>query len=284
MIQSPYAARAGGVRHYYGPYAMFSGLWNSRQLLRQFVQRDIDSRYRGSWAGLFWSVLNPLTMLAVYTFAFGYLMQSNRALITRAAMAQTAFNIFAGLIVFNLFADAVNRAPSLFTANANYVKKVVFPLDMLCWMAVGSAFFTAMMSLAALAVFYLVAEGPLPVTFALAPLILLPFAFIAAGVVLFLSSLGVYLRDVSQTVGNFISLLIFLSPVFYTETLLPLRIRPYFRLNPLVFPITELRKTALAGQWPDWGGLALYSLAAALIAWAGFVCFQKMRKGFADVL
>jgi lipopolysaccharide transport system permease protein len=263
---------------------MLRAYWRQRGILRQFVQRDVAARYRGSAVGLLWAFLNPLIMLAVYTFVFGYLFQADKSALTRASLTKTAFDIFAGLIAFNLFADCLNRAPGLIVGNANFVKKVVFPLEILSWMAVGSAFFNALMSLLVLELAGAVLGKPLHWTFLLAPLVLLPLALVVGGVTLFLSSLGVYLRDVGQVVGNLTMLLMFLSPVFYPASNLPAWLRPYFYLNPLTLPIQELRAVALYGQTPDWLPLAAYSALSLTAAWLGFAWFQKSRKGFADVL
>jgi lipopolysaccharide transport system permease protein len=254
-----------------------------RSLLRHLVSREVLGRYRGSMFGVLWSFLNPLVMLAVYTVVFGSVFKSRWGQ-GEENVAQFALVLFAGMIVFNLFSECVGRAPSLITSNANYVKKVVFPLEILPWVSLGAACFHAAISLAVLVLFNLVINHSVNWTIIVFPLVLIPLAFMIVGVSWFLAALGAYLRDIGQVIGLAMSVLMFLSPLFYPVTAIPERFRTFMYLNPLTFIIEQSRNVLLYGRQPDWGGLALYSVGAVVVAYCGFVFFQKAKKGFADVL
>jgi len=258
-------------------------LWQHRNLVWQLARREVVGRYRGSVGGLLWSFLNPLLMLAVYTLVFSVIFKA-RWSVGSDSKTEFAILVFAGMIVHALFAEAVNRAPTLILGNANYVKKIVFPLDILPWVAIGSSLFHGAVSLAVLLMFFAAVHHYVQWTAVLAPVVLLPLIFYSMGVSWFLSSLGVFIRDVAQTTGLITSVLMFTSPVFYPLSALPERYQPLLYLNPLTLVIEQFRDVVVWGRIPDWNA-TLLSLAASLaVAWLGFAWFQKTRRGFADVL
>ena len=265
------------------PQEMVASLWRNRSLITASVKREVLGRYRGSFMGLFWSFFNPLLMLAVYTFVFSVVFKA-RWNAESASKTEFALVLFAGLIVFNIFADCINRAPGLILSNVNYVKKVVFPLEILPWVTLGGSLFHGGISLGVWLVAYMVLFGLPHATIVLLPLILVPFLLFVCGLSWALASLGVYLRDVSQIVGIITTVLMFLSPIFYPVSALPEKYRHILFLNPLTFIIEQARDVLYWGKMPDFPSLGLYLLAAAFIAWLGFAFFQKTRKGFADVL
>lgn len=263
---------------------MVASLWRNRQLILQMSKREVVGRYRGSVMGMAWSFFNPVLMLAVYTFVFSVVFQTRWGVAGEASKTSFAILLFVGMIVHGLFAECANRAPSLVLGNVNYVKKVVFPLEILPWVAMGSALFHAAISLLVLLVAQLVFHQSLPWTVVLFPLVLLPLLLATMGAAWFLAAIGVYLRDVSQTIGIITTVLLFLSPIFYPISALPEQYRIWLHLNPLTFIIEEGRKTLVFGQMPDWSGWGVYMVVSVAIAWMGFWWFQKTRKGFADVL
>jgi len=265
------------------PVAMFMSLWHHRSLIWQMTRRDIAARYQGSVIGLTWSFINPLLMLLVYTFVFSVVFKARWG-VAQESRTDFAIILFAGMIVFGIFAEMINRAPGQIVSNANYVKKVVFPLEILSWVSLGSVLFHSLISLAVLLLAQLVINLTLPWTVALFPLILLPLIFASLGAAWFLAALGVYIRDIGQITTVFTAALIFLSAVFYPISALPEDYQAWLRLNPLVLIITESRKVLILGALPDWYGLGLALLTGLVIAFAGFWWFQKTRKGFADVL
>ncbi len=263
--------------------AMCRGLWANRQLILQMTKREVVGRYKGSAMGLLWSFLNPVFMLVVYTFVFSVVFKARWAP-TEESRTQFAVILFAGLIVHAVFAEIVNRAPALISANANFVKKVVFPLETLAVVCVAAAAFHAAVSLVVLVLGFAAFNGFLHWTVVFAPLVLLPLLVLSLGVAWVLASLGVFLRDISQLTGMLTMMLMFLSPVFFPVEALPSVLQPWMQLNPLTFIIEQARAVIVWGRLPYWSGLIAYCTVAVFIAWAGFVWFQKTRKGFADVL
>ena len=265
------------------PKEMAASLWRNRSLIKALAQREVVGRYRGSVMGILWSFFNPVFMLLVYTFVFSVIFKA-RWSGGSDSKTEFALILFAGLIVFNLFAECFNRAPGLILANVNYVKKVVFPLEILPWVALGSALFHALISLGVWLIAYLILFGVPHITVLLFPLVILPLLLLIMGLTWALASLGVYLRDVSQFIGILTTVLMFLSPIFYPASALPEAYRHLLLLNPLTPVIEQARDVLFWGKVPDMTILSSYLLMTAFIAWLGFAWFQKTRKGFADVL
>lgn len=261
--------------------------WHRRGLLRRLMWREVVGRYKGSWLGLSWSFLMPLFMLAIYSFVFGVVFKPPWKA-TTSSQIDFALELFAGLIVFNFFAEVLGSAPSVITAQPNYVKKVVFPLELLVLAKAGAALFHALMSLAILLA-AVALTGRLTAWILAAPLVFAPVFACAVGLAWFLAALGVYVRDVAQVVGPALTALLFLSPVFYPIGALPSALQGWLWLNPLSMPIETLRSLAFtaAGIEADsllLVGMALYTVAALTLAWLGFAWFARLKKGFADVL
>lgn len=266
------------------PVEMVASLWRNRSLIRASAKREVLGRYRGSVLGLLWSFFNPLFMLAVYTFVFSVVFKARWGGSSGDSKTEFALVLFAGLMVFNIFSECVSRSPALILANANYVKKVVFPLEILPWVNVIAALFHGAISLAVWLVAYLILFGVPHAAVLYLPLILLPLVLFIMGLSWFLASLGVYLRDVSQFIGVIMTMLMFLSPVFYSAEALPEAYRGLLYMNPLTPAIEQTRAVLYWGQPPDVTQLLIYLLSSPIIAWLGFAWFQKTRKGFADVL
>lgn len=261
------------------------GLWRNRQLIVQMTKREVVGRYKGSVMGLAWSFFNPIFMLVVYTFVFSEIFKSRwGGMGDDDSKTQFAVMLFVGMIVLSLFSEVLNRAPGLILSNTNYVKKVVFPIEILPVITMGAALFHSFISLGVLLATLALLNGYLHWTAAFIPLVLLPLVILTAGLAWILASLGVFLRDVGQTIGIVTTVLMFLSPVFYPVTAVPARFRPFIMANPLTFIIEQARDVLILGNLPDWMGLGAYTMAAIVIAWAGYSWFQKTRKGFADVL
>lgn len=260
-------------------------LWRHRGLFRQMLQRNISARYRGSVLGLVWSFAHPLMMLAVYTFVFGIVFKARWGVETldenRAAFPLI---MFCGLAVYNLFSESVNSSGSLIVGHAGFVKKVIFPLELLPMCTVATSFFFGAAWFSLLLLGACAFLQSLSWTMLLLPLTLLPLLLFTMGVSFIISAFGVYLRDVPQLVAVVTQILFFMTPIFYPVSLVPERLRWLLHLNPLTPMVEETRKLFLYGQQPDYMAclwLFLFSLAVFQI---GFACFSKMKKGFADVL
>ena len=264
--------------------ALAKSLWHNRQLISQMTQREVAGRYKGSILGLAWSFFNPVFMLTVYTFVFSVIFKSRWGVGGEESKTQFAVVLFVGMIVHSLFAEVLNRAPGLILANVNYVKKVVFPLETLPVITMGAALFHTLISLAVLLVAFVMFNGSLQWTAIFTPLVLLPLVILTLGLAWMLASLGVFLRDVGQTIGIITTVMMFLAPVFYPITAIPEEFRSWLLVNPLTFIIEQAREVLIWGNSPDWVGLGIYLLVASFVAWAGYVWFQKTKKGFADVI
>lgn len=259
-------------------------LWRNRYLTYQLARRDVIGRYRGSVMGLTWSFFHPLLMLTIYTFVFSVVFETKWGVATEGGQAAFAVILFAGMVVHGLFAEVLKRAPTLILENANYVKRVIFPLEILPLTSLISALFHTLISLAVLLLAIVVLHGQLHWTALLLPLVLLPLIVLALGVAWFLAAVGVYVRDVGQVMGVVATVLLFGSPVFFPLSAIPPAFQKFIMLNPLTFIIEQLRAVLLFGQLPNIGGLAIYFMISVLVMWLGYASFQKMRKGFADVL
>ncbi|WP_119717228.1 ABC transporter permease [Cognatilysobacter tabacisoli] len=272
--------------HPVGVGFLLKSIYGHRELLRQLTWQEIVGRYRGSVIGLSWSFLAPLLMLAVYTFVFSVVFGARWNLPQSQPQdnAQFAVILFAGLAVFNIFADCVNRAPGMIVANTNYVKRVVFPLELLPIIALGNALFHFSASMLVWLVVTVVMLGGIPWTAVLLPIVLFPLALATLGVTWFLASLGVYLRDVSQITSIVVTGLLFLSPIFFPAEAVPPQYRAVVLLNPLGYIVESARRVLIFGELPHGPGLLIAMAAGSAIAWVGFWWFQKTRKGFADVL
>ncbi len=266
------------------PREMAASLWRNRSLIAALVKREVIGRYRGSIMGIAWSFFNPLLMLVIYTFVFSVVFKARWGIGSEESKTDFAIILFVGMIVHGLFAECVNRAPALILSNVNYVKKVIFPLEILPWVAFGSALFHTGVSIGVLLVAQLILSHQIPWTAILFPFVLLPLVFIAMGFAWFLAAFGVFVRDVSQITGMLTTILLFISPVFYPLSALPEKYQNWLQLNPLAYIIEEGRKVLVFGQVPNMEHWGIMMAGGTLIAWTGFAWFQKTRKGFADVL
>jgi lipopolysaccharide transport system permease protein len=261
----------------------FGGLVQQRQLIAKLIWREMHGRYRGSLLGVLWSFVTPLLMLAVYTYVFGVVFNARWG-VQQANHGSFALLLFAGITVFSLFAEVVGRAPVLIVQQANYVKKVVFPLEVLPVVAVGVAALHTLITLLLLVVAATVMTHGLPASAFCIPLIFAPLLLLLLGLGWILSAIGTYLRDIGQVIGLLVTALQFLSPVFYPVSALPAGMQPWLRFNPVSLPIEALRAALFEGRWPDWAALGAYSVCALGIAALGAWLFVRLRPGFADVL
>jgi lipopolysaccharide transport system permease protein len=266
-------------------FEFFKKVYHYRYLLTQMTKREIANRYRGSVLEFVWAFLNPLLMLAVYTFVFSVVFKARWGEVgVEESQVDFAIVLFAGLLTFNLFADILNRAPYLVLSNANYVKKVIFPLELLPLVSIGTVLFHSSLSLLALLVVQLLTKGYIPWTAFYIPFVILPVLLAGLGVSWLLSALTVYIRDIPQITGLVTTILLFVSSVFFPISALPEKYQLIISLNPLALIVSESRKVLAFGQPPDWKIFILTLLIGALIALIGYWWFQKARKGFADVL
>lgn len=265
------------------PLSFIISAWKNRVLVLRLAKREIEARYRGSFLGIFWSLLVPILLLGVYTFVFSVIFQSrwDRPVESKS---EFALILFAGLILFNIFSECINRAPALMLSYVTYIKKVVFPLEILPWVLILTALFNALISFLVLMLGYLFFIGIPSIKLLILPIFLLPLILLTLGLSLFLSSLGVYLRDLQQVIGVFTMILMFLSPLFYPISAIPESYRQIILLNPLCSLIEDFRGILFWDTWPGLTHWLIQLVISFLISWSGYFWFIKTKKGFADVV
>lgn len=265
-----------------GPHSVLKSLLANRGIVGKMAKREIIDRYRGSMLGLLWSFFNPVAMLVIYTFVFNVVLKTTWP--AAGGTAQYALNLFAGLIVFSLFSEPVGRAPVLILQNPNLVKKVVFPLEVIPWVAILSSAFHAAVSYLVLLIAAVIILGKIHFAALLVPILVIPVLLFALGITWFLASMGVFLRDLAHTVTLALTALMFVSPVFYPFAALPEEARRFLSLNPLAPLIEQARALALLGQFPDLVHWLVLLGASLLVAWAGLWWFLRTKHAFADVV
>ncbi|MFM2173245.1 MAG: hypothetical protein RLZZ54_1172 [Cyanobacteriota bacterium] len=259
-------------------------LWQHRELWWRLTEREVLGRYRGSALGIGWSFITPLAMLAVYTFVFSQVFKARWGGLEQAGPFGFAVNLFAGLIVFNLFGECVSRAPDLVVSNPNYVKKVVFPLEVLGCVAVGSASFHAFTSVLILLVFELIAFRGLPITLLWLPLVWMPLLLGSLACTWLLSAAGVFVRDIGQLISVGLNMLMFMSPIFFPTSALPARWQPLLGLNPIAQVIEQTRRVSVQGLSPQPAYVILGLLISVVACELTFRLFRRSKRAFADVL
>jgi lipopolysaccharide transport system permease protein len=277
------AAPVGIVQHL-SPLALVRNLWRHRELIRQFTRRAVEGRYRGSVLGLLWSLINPLVLLLIYTFVFGIVFQARWPQARTDSLEEFALVLFCGITTFGIFQECVGQAPGLVIGVPNYVKKVVFPLEVLPVSTLGAALFHALISLAILVVGNLLISGVIHWTLILLPLVVLPLIFLSLGLAWLLASLGVFIRDINYAIALILQVLFYMSAIFYSPARLPEPFRTIIGLNPLTVIVEDVRRVVLWGLLPDWFALAVWLSVSMIIMLLGYAWFMKTKKAFADVI
>lgn len=262
-----------------------NSLLDNKNLVFKLSRMDVMSRYKGSILGVGWSFFNPILMLTIYTFVFSFIFEARWGTQGSSSKSEFALVLFAGLLIHAFFSEVLMRAPNLILANTNYVKKVIFPLEILPVTVVVASFFHMLISLLILMIAFLLMHGYVHPSVIFMPLILLPLIPLTLGFSWFFSALGVYLRDVGQAIGVITTILLFMSPVFYPMSILPESLQwMMLVLNPLTVIIEQTRAVVIFGVYPNILHLLVYSFVSLLIMRFGFWFFQTTRSGFADVL
>lgn len=257
-------------------------LYKNRSLIISLSRRDILQRYQGSFLGMFWSILTPIIMLAIYTFIFSVVFKAKWGI--GGDKYQFSMLLFSGLILFNLFSDILSRSATLMLSHSNYVTKVIFPIEILPWVITLSALFNFILSFGIWFVFYTLLIGLPSISVVFMPLIIVPFCFLCCGFAYFISSLGVFLRDLNQLVTLVVSALMFMTPIFYPITALPEKYQYYMYFNPITNVVEMFRDIAIYNNSLSLINYVIYLSSSLLIYLLGYLCFQKLRKGFSDVL
>lgn len=266
------------------PLTLATRLWTARDLIAQFTRREIEGRYRSSLLGLAWSFINPLALLLVYTFVFGVVLKQRWPGLASEGLTQFGLVLFAGLIAFGIFSECVGRAAGLIVSTPNYVKRVVFPLELLPVSVLGSALFHATISLVVLLVAYLALGGLPRLTWVLIPVVVAPVAFLSLGLLWTLSSLGVFIRDLAYSVTLAVQILFFVTPIFYPIEAIPPSFRAVVRYNPLASVVEALRGAIFVGHVAAWRSLLVSGALGLLVMLVGYAWFMRTRRAFGDVI
>ncbi len=257
--------------------------WHNRELLAGLIRRDIQARFRGTVLGIFWAAVGPLVRLGAYTLIFGFIIQpkwqdqlSDPFLIT--------FTYFAGLLFFDFYVECIASAANLMRENITFIKKIVFPVEILPLVVIGYATFRFFVGIALLLLCYLVFKGLPAAGFLMIPVFFLPLLWMSLGFMWMVSALATYVRDIGHVVGAFLPIFMFVSPIFFPASALPASVRPLLFINPLTFPIEQMRMVLFGNAFHDWIGLVLYVGVSIAVATAGHHFFMRLRPGFADVI
>jgi lipopolysaccharide transport system permease protein len=256
----------------------FAAYWN---LVFDFSRREIEQKYRGSYLGFLWLFLSPFLMLAVYTFVYSYVFGVR---IVGMDRLDFVLWLYAGLTVFFFFSDVVTTATRCIRNSPNYVKKVIFPLEVLVSSKVISASFSFLINFSLLVLFLCIKQKGLQGTILLAPLVLLPTVIFAYGLAMVLASVGVFVQDTDEISRFLMRVLFYLAPIVYPLTLVPQDVSGLIWFNPLTNMVEPFRSVLLFGNWPQWDKFGGFLLVAIGLFYVGRVCFKKLRPGFADVL
>lgn len=265
------------------PIKVSKDCWSNRLLLKQLVLREVYGRYQGTHLDFLWVILEPLLMLAVYTFVFRVIFNRHWYSEDESTLEFSVI-LFSGLLIFNLFRETINGAPRLILRNTNYVKKIVFPLEVLPLVSVLSGLYHLVINFIILIVMYVILYGMPHLVVLYVPLIIFPYVLILLGASLFLASIGVFFRDIAQIIGMVVMATLFLSAIFYPIESVPEKYQLWFHLNPVAFTAEQFREIIIWGRPPQWFWLIIYYPVSIMISWIGLVWFQKTRRGFADVL
>ncbi|MBM3463270.1 MAG: ABC transporter permease [Armatimonadetes bacterium] len=274
------------LRNFLNPLHMARDLWAHRDLTMQLARREVLGRYRSARLGILWSGITPFFSLIVYTFVFSGIFKARFTDNPAEGYAHFALYLFCGMLVYNVFAEVAARAPSIITENPNYVKKVVFPLEVMVPAVLMGALFRMAVGFVAWLGFWTVLERVLPKpTLLLLPLVVLPLCLLTAGVAWLAAAVGVFVRDLAHAAGVVVQLLAFLTPVYYSiERIQQPLLRAAMQLNPLSQTLEQTRRVAIVGGAPDWGWwLASLTLSGAACL-LGYASFMKSKRAFGDVL
>lgn len=265
------------------PLEIFSNIWKNKDLIIRLTKREISARYKGSYLGILWTFITPLLMLLIYTFVFSEIFKS-RWSPNSDNKVEFALIVFCGLIIFNVFAETITRSPGLILSNVNYVKKVVFPLEILPIVIFCSSLVQCLVSFSILTVGLFFLLGIFSWTIIYLPLVMLPLILLSLGLGWFLASLGVYYRDIGQIIGIAVQALMLLSPIFYPVTLIPHNLLFLYNLNPITYVIEDVRRVMVWGQTPQWEWLGFGTIIGIVVFVLGYAWFKRTKGGFPDVL
>ena len=260
----------------------FRDMYSHRDLLANFVGRDLTSKYKGTFIGLFWNVINPLVMLALYTFIFSVIFKVKFG--TSGSTGNFALYLFCGMVPWIAFSESVSKGTAIIMAHQNLVKKTVLPLEILPTYGVLSAAITECVSLTILLIAVAVVLKQISVFLLFLPVLLLLQIFFALGLALFVASISVFIRDMEHLVGLGLIVWMFMTPIMYPETMIPERVRFLVWINPMALLISMFRSVVLEGAMPELWKLCAFTGWAVVVFFVGLAYFRNTKWEFADVI
>lgn len=255
-----------------------------KEIIVHLIKQEVIAKYKGSYLGLLWSFVTPLIMLTVYTFVFSVVFKAKWNIDSDERGIHFALVLFCGLTVFNLFSECVIKAPVLISSHPHFVKKTKFPLEILPVSVIGAALFHYFINLIVLMIGLTVFSEIPSVYILLLPLILIPLCMFSLGMCWFLSSLGVFIKDINYGINIFVQLLFFLTPIFYPLSAVPEKFKIFLRLNILSTFVEQSRDIIVFHQLFDFRWWTISLIISLLIFLLGYKWFMKTKKAFADVL
>jgi lipopolysaccharide transport system permease protein len=260
----------------------FESLWRNRNLIRSMTRRDVLARYRGSFGDVFWAVLNPLLLMGTYFFVFGIVLQTRFG--PDASRTGFAMYFLAGMLPWLAFSEPVGRAPQVVWEYRNFIKKLVFPVDILPVVQVVSGFTTEVFATAVYLVGLVALGHSIPLSVVWLPLLVIPQVLFTLGLCWFLAALGAFARDLGQVIGFILTLWFFITPICYSEAQLPAAVLPVLKKNPLFVLVHGYRAVFLEGHAPEFSSLWKLWVLAIFVFLAGYAWFYRLRRSFADVI
>lgn len=262
---------------------MIRTIIKNRYLLGQLTKKDIELKYKDSVLGMLWSVIVPILMIVIYTFVFSVVFRPQWISDTGSKF-EFSLIMYCGLVAFNMLSDVMARSSGLIAANANYVKKVIFPLELLSVVITLTALFNSFISLIVLVIAKFILTHTVSVTLPLVVVVYIPLVIFTVGVSLMLSAMSVYLKDIASVISVVITVLMYVSPVFFSLESVPESYRIICEINPMTYMIENFRNVVLYGTMPNWLYLVISFVIAIVMAWLGGTIFRRAKEGFADVL
>jgi lipopolysaccharide transport system permease protein len=258
------------------------GLWSMRHLIAVMVKRDMLGRYKGSVMGFFWTIINPIGHLLLYTFVFSIVLKVSFN--GNASTGNFAAYLMTGMLPFTCLADSITRATTCITEQPNLVKRVVFPLEVLPLAVSISSAFSLVLGFAILIAVTAVTAGHLPWTFVFVPVIMASQFLFITGTCWLLSSLGVYMQDLRHMLTLGLSVWMYLTPIVYPASAMPKELQFLNWINPFSGLIEDYRRVILQGKIPDWHMFVAYTTIGLLTWCLGYYFFCKTKRSFADVV
>lgn len=253
-------------------------------LLYILVKQDVIKRYKGTYLGLFWALLNPIIFLGIYTTVFGHVFNAKWGNKPDISNFDFSINLFCGLMVFNVLAEVIGRSPVIITGNAHFVKKNVFEISYLPLVCVFTALANFVCSFTIWFIFLSFLRGSVSLNLILIPFLVAPLVLTAIGLSYALSCLNVIFRDIEQFSGSVTTALLFISPIFYSKQMVPSELQIFILMNPLTSIIENLRNVMIWEEIPSIYELLSPIILGLIIAFFGFICFQRLSSRFQDLL